>query len=803
MTNIVYKTAGEVAEASSVAAGDDFLLSVGGQTRRVPRDTIRNFAGIFADIATMAASEALSDGQDYSVTTAANGQPETFTYNAASTATADGALIVTATGMGAGRLISKRTVYATVAEMLADNRTFADGVNLMAGGYPYITVSASPHLTLAGGQEVQVISEPDGAMNAAAFGCDTSTADNSASLAALYAASPKAVKFSDFYPVTGNFARPLIPHYGPGGVTIGGTDIPLNSENSLAPVSVYVSPTGDNDNHGLSAAYPFRHIQRAFDSLPRNVAHRQDIVLADGTHTGNYLPAATSTEMPRPAVLFARGRNIAARTQNNAGVMDGGIVISSASGDPSACIIETDATYTYGIYHAEGQIAIQGIGIRAGATADALLASHRMSYTHAYDVQLYDNGNTVDNMLYAESGGNVEFTGTDSWIDGGTTAINIINGTVNLSGNVQVRNNTTAVAGKMGNLIISDSASIQVTGDTDGSTGTITNVTGDVLPRIGDWVTVSTGFPSATDEYKVTAVTATTITVDENSTSAQTGATVAVTSECWMRDSTNGISGEDMDITIRGRSTDRALLDVKVGGINNRLSCTFADFDTAATFDPVNGLTALNACTFQNQLAPEGGALHLTGTDSYGRQNVANNSTQPILLRGGAQLYRSGTCNIVGASSGRVTYPSETVVVAAHSTTIQPSRDINAYRLQGGGSTNRTGCTLGADNASEGQVIWVEGSTWGVQLVSSATCDLTRSIWIGNGTSYRSGAAFMFLSGKWRLVGLGQPRAGLQTYSATNVTTSRSFDADTVTVAALADIVGTLIADLRNQDVVL
>lgn len=155
MTNIVYKTAGEVAEASSVAAGDDFLLSVGGQTRRVPRDTIRNFAGIFADIATMAASEALSDGQDYSVTTAANGQPDTFTYDAASTATADGALIVTATGMGVGRLVAKRTVYATVAEMLADNRTFADGVNLMAGGYPYITVSADEHLTLAGGQLVQ------------------------------------------------------------------------------------------------------------------------------------------------------------------------------------------------------------------------------------------------------------------------------------------------------------------------------------------------------------------------------------------------------------------------------------------------------------------------------------------------------------------------------------------------------------------------------------------------------------------------------------------------------------------------
>jgi hypothetical protein len=36
------------------------------------------------------------------------------------------------------------------------------------------------------------------------------------------------------------------------------------------------------------------------------------------------------------------------------------------------------------------------------------------------------------------------------------------------------------------------------------------------------------------------------------------------------------------------------------------------------------------------------------------------------------------------------------------------------------------------------------------------------------------------------------------TYAATNVTTDRSFDADTVAVAELADVVGTLISDLRQ-----
>lgn len=41
------------------------------------------------------------------------------------------------------------------------------------------------------------------------------------------------------------------------------------------------------------------------------------------------------------------------------------------------------------------------------------------------------------------------------------------------------------------------------------------------------------------------------------------------------------------------------------------------------------------------------------------------------------------------------------------------------------------------------------------------------------------------------------------TYTATNVTTDRTFDADTVAVAELADVVGTLIADLRARGVVL
>jgi hypothetical protein len=42
-----------------------------------------------------------------------------------------------------------------------------------------------------------------------------------------------------------------------------------------------------------------------------------------------------------------------------------------------------------------------------------------------------------------------------------------------------------------------------------------------------------------------------------------------------------------------------------------------------------------------------------------------------------------------------------------------------------------------------------------------------------------------------------------QTYTESNVTTTRTFDADTVTLAALADVVGTLVVDLRARGMVL
>lgn len=65
------------------------------------------------------------------------------------------------------------------------------------------------------------------------------------------------------------------------------------------------------------------------------------------------------------------------------------------------------------------------------------------------------------------------------------------------------------------------------TGDTDGSTAVITGMTDTSDFRLGQFVTVSAGFPSASDPYKIIALTSTTMTLDTASTSSQTNVTVA------------------------------------------------------------------------------------------------------------------------------------------------------------------------------------------------------------------------------------------------------------------------------------
>lgn len=50
------------------------------------------------------------------------------------------------------------------------------------------------------------------------------------------------------------------------------------------------------------------------------------------------------------------------------------------------------------------------------------------------------------------------------------------------------------------------------------------------------------------------------------------------------------------------------------------------------------------------------------------------------------------------------------------------------------------------------------------------------------------------------LVDPREPAVGEETYTVTNATEQRAFDADTVTLAELADILGTFFTDLHNEE---
>lgn len=116
----------------------------------------------FNTIAIMAAFDGFVDGQYVGVYSGYNGHIETFIYDAASTATADGALIVVAAA--GGRLISTRKTLATVSGLLTGDlrgyETYTAGDIVEAGGFRYevaLAVVADNPIETAGGVKLYAI----------------------------------------------------------------------------------------------------------------------------------------------------------------------------------------------------------------------------------------------------------------------------------------------------------------------------------------------------------------------------------------------------------------------------------------------------------------------------------------------------------------------------------------------------------------------------------------------------------------------------------------------------------------------
>jgi hypothetical protein len=118
-----------------------------------------------------------------------------------------------------------------------------------------------------------------------------------------------------------------------------------------------------------------------------------------------------------------------------------------------------------------------------------------------------------------------------------------------------------------------------------------------------------------------------------------------------------------------------------------------------------------------------------------------------------------------------------------------------------GGSTFTTGGTTTItdfDDGTSGQTITVLAGhavtiTDGTHIILHGSADFTMAV---------SDSLTLVLKPDNKWYETARMVNSVGTYTASNVSADRAFDADTVAVAELADVVGTLIADLRLQGIV-
>lgn len=187
-TNRTAATMGEIAKYPDGTIG--YVAGVGYVADSSdPDGYVRSYGGArLGTIAELTSFDRAADGDTIVVWSGFNGEAETFTYDADSVLTADGALVVNATGMGSGRYISKRTVFEDFAEFIGDLRTFADGtvltINNVTAAYTATSSSGTLSQTNAGGQEFDVWSMTND-IRAFGLAANGSTDDTSKILAAL------------------------------------------------------------------------------------------------------------------------------------------------------------------------------------------------------------------------------------------------------------------------------------------------------------------------------------------------------------------------------------------------------------------------------------------------------------------------------------------------------------------------------------------------------------------------------------------------------------------------------------------
>lgn len=464
----------------------------------------------------------------------------------------------------------------------------------------------------------------------------------------------------------------------------------------------YVDPVLGADVPGKGGAPgvdAFKTIQYAYDQLPQLIIFQQTIQLADGVYSTNYLPPTQSVDLPRPAILFGRGKFIASRTQKSGNDLEGGVVIKGNPITPSNVVIEPNDTYTYGIYNGQGQLAVQDLVIKTATAATSvnnLLTAHRSgARVHAVNVSLDGSGKNVTELgILCESGGEIEFTTT--------------------SAQVEVKN--------CGILALTLTA--------------------------GDVCTISGNYKLSDCNIGLQATSNSEIKLAASGIAGQT------ISNCTTAALLATFGGY---INIRGKdNSDHTLITSKVsaeaGGI-----VRFVWVDTDAPMEIVNSQLKLNNSDFQQQLTMRGGDLFLDGVDSFIAPNAANDNNLPISLTYGSRIYKEGANNIIGASGLPESYNPVTLTYTGDSQVQPIPESSNVYQINGNGA-NRLTCQIDSTNIAEGRTIFVDGDTWGVEFTSGTHMDIPVGFTVGNGTGHYSGAVFTMRNGKWRVNALGQVR---------------------------------------------
>jgi len=126
------------------------------------------------------------------------------------------------------------------------------------------------------------------------------------------------------------------------------------------------------------------------------------------------------------------------------------------------------------------------------------------------------------------------FSNNKVYLTGATNSFDII-GSVSLIHNIMTNFKPIAFATLdktriLENIFTHSSSATDVTGDPDGSTNVIPGLTDTTDFTVGEYVTVSAGFPSATTPLRITALAATTMTLDTASDSSQTNVTITTVS---------------------------------------------------------------------------------------------------------------------------------------------------------------------------------------------------------------------------------------------------------------------------------